>query len=69
MQHQVHQREPVRILHVLHAEERAAAIFLLLRFGPAVRGTVLAYVAVGGDQKSAGTGGRVLNDVGEPRVA
>ena len=37
VQHQVHQRQAVRVLHVLHAVEGVAAVLALLRFGPARR--------------------------------
>ena len=68
MQHQVHQREAVRILHVLHAVEGVAAIFTLLRFRPRIGVTVFTDVAIGGDEKAAGAGGRVLDDVFQRRL-
>ena len=38
VQHQVHQRQPVGVLHVLHTVEGVAPILALLRLGPARRG-------------------------------
>ena len=67
VQHQVHQRQPVGVLHVLHAVERIAPIHALLRLGPGVGVAVLADVAVGGDEKAPGAGSGVLDDVVEPR--
>src|SRR5262245_12683252 len=40
VQHQVHQRQPVCVLHVLHTVESVAPILALLRLGPAVGITV-----------------------------
>ena len=68
VQHQVHQRQPVGVLHVLHTVEGVAPILALLRLGPGIRVTVLTQVAVGGDEEAAGTGRRVLDDVVECRL-
>ena len=69
VQHQVHQREPVRVLHELHAVERVRAGTCLLRLGPARRGRLCSLdVAVGGDEEAAGAGRRVLDHVVERRL-
>src|SRR6266478_6680652 len=50
---------------MLHAEECVPSVLALSRFGPAVGLTVVADVAVGGNEKPAGAGGWVLDDVVE----
>lgn len=68
VQHQVHQRQPMRVLHMLHAVERAVAVFALLLLGPFVEVAMLADVIVGDDQKAARSRRRVLNKVRDIRL-
>ena len=68
VQHEIHEREAMRVLHVLHAEEGFVAVFALLGVFERVEVVVLAQVVVGGDQEAAGAGGGVLNGVGQLRL-
>ena len=68
VQHEVHERKAVRVLHVLHAEEGLVAVFALLGVFERVEVVVVAQVVVGGDQEAAGAGGGVLDGVGQLRL-
>ena len=68
MQHQVHQRQAVCVLYVLHAKEGVAAVFTLLRFCPRIGVTVFTDVAIGGDEKTTSASGWVLDDVLQRRL-
>ena len=64
VQHQVHQRQAVGVLHQLHAVEGCLEVFFLLFFGPVVHVFMRLDVMVGSNQKAACACGGVLNHVG-----
>ena len=64
VQHQVHQRQPVRVLHELHAVEGACAGTCAAAPRSRLSGSLCSLdVAVGGDEEAAGAGRRVLDDL------
>ncbi len=65
VQHQVHHCQTVSILNMFHAVKGAVAVFTLLSFGEFVEVVMGTQVMIGGNQETAGAGGRVLNDVVE----
>ncbi len=63
MEHKVHEREAMRVLHMLHAKEGIPLILLLLGLREAIEVVVRAQVVIGRDGEAAGACGGVLDDV------
>ena len=63
MQHQVHQRQSVRVLHVLHSVEGAPVEALLLCFRQGIDVLVLSDPAARSNQKTTSACSRVLDHI------
>ena len=67
VEHQVHHREAMRVLHMFHPEKRLALIFLLLSLGQAVEIVVFTQVMIRRNQEAPSPGRRILDDIVERR--
>ena len=68
VQHEVHQRQPVRVLHVLHAIEGALVVLLLLRRIQLADLLVVTNPTLCRYQEPACAGGRILDHIPQPRL-